>query len=368
MLSVLYYFSNIQTNMFQWQKYHFMDELAEHDCHFEIISPLDYGSIEEANEVLLKSIQEKQYDIFMTSYNEDYLEYDTIKAIKNAGVATLLFCPDNLVVPYNHKHIARYFDLVWLTSKETQYLFNRWKAKSIFLPYAANPHFLVPYSHDYEELRVGFIGTPHGSRISAINSFVDNGIPVTIHTSNTSTSNIGLRAKPVSYIKVLSRELRYPIGWKLAAAQIIDKLQKNAIHSNSPFYMLEPPVALRELAALNSKYALTLSFTNANSTGVLKHPVKIVNLRNFELPMSGAIQFCEYSHEMAEYFEDDKEIVMYRNAEEAIDKANYYLDPSKDMIRKNIREAARLRAERDHTWFNRFNRVFTEFGLQNHVR
>lgn len=368
MLNILYYFSNIQTNMFQWQKYHFIDELAEHDCYFDIFSPLEYGSKEEANEVLLKRIQEKKYDIFMTSYHEDYLEYETIEVIKKKGIATLLFCPDNLVVPYNHKKIARYFDLVWLTSRETKYLFDRWQAKSIFLPYAANPNHLKPVFHDKEELRVGFIGTPHGSRIKTINSLIDHSIPVTVHAFNRSTSNVGLRAKPDSYIKVLSKELRYPIGWKLAASQVIDKLQKNVIHSDSPFYKLEPPASLSELAAVNSKYALTLSFTNANSTGVLKHPVKIVNLRNFELPMSGAIQFCEFSNEMAEYFEEGKEIVMYRNEDEAIEKAKCYLDPSKDAVRRRMREEARQRAERDHTWFNRFNRVFVEFGLQNQVK
>lgn len=367
MLNILYYFSNIQTNMFQWQKYHFIDELEGHDCYFDILSPLEYGSKEEANEVLLERIQEKKYDIFMTSYHEDYLEYETIEVIKKKGIATLLFCPDNLVVPYNHKKIARYFDLVWLTSRETKYLFDRWQAKSIFLPYAANPNHLKPVFHDKEELRVGFIGTPHGSRIRTINSFIDHNIPVTVHTSKKLTSNIGLRARPDSYIKVLSKELRYPIGRRLAVAQIIDKFQKNIIHSDSPSYKLEPPANLSELSAVNSKYALTLSFTNANSTGVLKHPVKIVNLRNFELPMSGAIQFCEYSDEMAEYFEEDKEIVMYRNEDEAIEKAKYYLEPSKSMIRRKMREEARRRAEMDHTWFNRFNQVFEEFGLQSQV-
>ena len=83
--------------MFQWQKYHFMDELKEHDCYFEIISPLNYRNKEEANKKIQKLVQESKYDIFMTSYNEDYLEYETIITIKNAGVATLLFCPDNFV-------------------------------------------------------------------------------------------------------------------------------------------------------------------------------------------------------------------------------------------------------------------------------
>jgi spore maturation protein CgeB len=122
-------------------------------------------------------------------------------------------------------------------------------------------------------------------------------------------------------------------------------------------------VGLNLLSKTNSQYALTLSFTNANSTGVLRNPVKIVNLRNFELPMSGAIQFCEYSEEMSRYFEDEKEIVMYRSKEDFIDKARFYLDPNKASMRENIRKAARLRAEKDHTWHNRFQKIFNELGI-----
>lgn len=353
--------------MFQWQRYHIIDEMKRHDCQIEIISPLAYNTIELANEEIISKMSSGNYDMFMTCLTEQHLYKSTITRIKKYGFPTLLFCPDNLVAPYNHKTIAPLFDLVWLTSIETEYLFKRWNCKTLFLPYAANPYFLVPTMCNEEVMRVGFIGTPHGSRIMRINELLENKVPVTIHTRKenlSSDDSTFFKASLHDYAKNFIDFARYPIGRKLAKAAIIDKLSKRKILDIYNCLEVKDAVPLENLAELNGKYSLVLSFTDANSTGVLKNPVKIVNLRNFEIPMSGAIQFALYSDELASYFENDKEIVMGHTVQELVEKANYYLREDKQEIRKHIRLAARKRAENDHTWYNRFSRVFTELGIQ----
>ena len=175
--------------MFQWQKYHIVDEMKEHGIEIEICSPTEYESVEGANEEILRKISNGSYDLFMTCLTEKHLYCETLRDIRRKGVPTLLFCPDNLTAPYNHKSIAKEFDLVWLTAKETEYLFKRWGAKTIFLPYAANPNFLKPVEVNREVLRIGFIGTPHGSRIDRINTFLKNNIPVTVHTASSNLEN-----------------------------------------------------------------------------------------------------------------------------------------------------------------------------------
>ena len=46
-MNILYYFPNYDTFMFQWQKYHIIDELKEHNIQVEIINPFMYSSIDE---------------------------------------------------------------------------------------------------------------------------------------------------------------------------------------------------------------------------------------------------------------------------------------------------------------------------------
>ena len=111
---------------------------------------------------------------------------------------------------------------------------------------------------------------------------------------------------------------------------------------------------------LNVILAITMALTTtaARNTGVLRHPLSIVNLRSFEIPMSGGLQICQYTDEMAEYFEDGKEIVLYKTNDELIDKSKFYCSPNQESVRKKMREAARAKAVAHHTWYNRFAVVF----------
>lgn len=353
--------------MFQWQKYHIVDELATHDVFIDIFSPLDYENVNQANEMLLETLKSNKYSMFMTCLNETYLYVDTLSEIKKCGIPTLLFCPDNLTVPFNHKRIAPLFDLVWLTSFETEYLFKRWGAKTIFLPYAANPNFLLPVPAQNEILRVGFIGTPHGSRIDRINYLLNGGIPVTVHTAANHFDNKLIKAPVSSYLSKLVSYARYPIGRKLAIAAIRDKLGYRDLVDKQNCLELDATVPFESMSEVNGRYALVLSFTDANSTGVLKHPVPIVNLRNFEIPMSGAIQFTTYTDEIASYFEDGKEIVLCHNKDEYIEKARYYLRDDLYNLRNSIRTNARKRAVAEHTWYHRFTAIFGELCLRERI-
>lgn len=363
-MRILYYFRNLDTMIFQWQRFHIFDELKMHGIYIDVVSPTDFESIEEANQVLLAQAKLNRYDMFLTSFNEDFLEISTLSEIKKRGIPTVLFCPDNLTVPFRHQTIGRYFDLVWLTAKETEYLFRRWGCTTIFQPYAANPFFLKPHYVDSEICRVGFIGTPHGSRIDRINTLLSGQVPVTIHSAETSLNHKLIKEKPTKYLRVLADDMRFPIGRKLAVAAIKDKLFHREL--NDPYGILEKrdPVPLEQLSEANGRYALVLSLTDADSTGVLKKPVPIVNLRNFEIPMSGGIQFTTYSEELASYFEPDKEIVMANSKDEFIDKAVFYLKPENARVRKNIRLAARKRAVEEHTWYHRFGALFNALGIQ----
>lgn len=362
-MKILYYFKNLNTMMFQWQKYHIFDELRMHGVEIEVISPLDYPTIDEANAQLLKRAKGTHYDMFLTSFPEDVLYIDTLQEIKRLGIATVLFCPDNLTVPFRHKGIGKYFDLVWLTAQETEYLFKRWGCRTVFLPYAANPNFLKPVYGREEILRVGFVGTPHGSRIDRINTLIAGGVPVTIHSAQASVDTKLLKEKPSKYLDVLMDEMKYPIGRKLAAAAVRDKLFHRELNDPHGVMLREEPIQWENLAEMNCRYALVLSFTDAYSTGVLKHPVPIVNLRNFEIPMSGGIQYTTYTEELASYFEPDKEIILARNKEEYVDKAKFYLRPDNEKLRSEIRIAARKRAEAEHTWYARFSIIFELLNL-----
>lgn len=363
-MKILYFFACEESMMFQWQNIHIVNEMEHHHHEIQIFNPLSYESLDEANEKVVKTLMGSKYDLFMSCHHGGILYPDTVQKIRQAGIPTLNFRPDNLVIPFYDRKSAKCYDLVWLTSKETEYLYKRWGCNTVFMPYAANPFAFTPVNGQTEKERICFIGNPHGSRIDIINFLGDREVPVTVHTPKRQIAHKVFSAPVGNYGEVLIRNnLHYPIGLKLTMSAIKEKLGSREINTRNSYILIEDPVALTELSKTYSTYSLSLSFTDANSTGVLKKPVKIVNLRNFEIPMAGGLQITMYSPEIAQYFEDGKEIILAKSKDELADKAKYYLRPDHADLRREMKNNARKRAENEHTWNNRFEKAFQMLGI-----
>lgn len=169
-MNIFYFFKELQTPMYQWQRIHFFDELERNGHRIITFNPLDYPSIDEANEKLISAIKgTEDVDLFMNCDDSSVLYPGTMKEINKMGIPSLLICWDNLELPYKHKSIAPLFDMVWITSVETKYLFERWGCKNIiFQSFAANPYVFKPCWRKPIS-KVGFIGSPYGSRVNKLN-------------------------------------------------------------------------------------------------------------------------------------------------------------------------------------------------------
>lgn len=375
-MRILYFYPEvIGSNMFQWQRNHFINELTNNGCVIETFNPLLFNEPDEANEELLKLIKKHSFDLFISSIcHKGLLHIDTLQLIKKTGIPTMSIRWDNLVRPYGDKELSKYFDLLWLTSKETKNLYNSWGVNSFFAPYAANPSLFngnFPKSFDRA---VCFIGTPYGSRSKMLNTLTQANLTVKLHfgkplaVENQEDPQQSIKYNISDYdyspLRMVIDWLRYPEGRKLISGAIFNKLYKHTqLELNSQLVQL-PSIPPSKMAEHYSSYSLALASTSTNHTDVLREPLKIVNLRNFEIPMCGGLEICKYNPELAEYFEDDKEIIFYSSDDELIDKARYYTQKASDSEIMRMKTAARDRALRDHTWTNRFNKAFDMLGLK----
>lgn len=81
------------------------------------------------------------------------------------------------------------------------------------------------------------------------------------------------------------------------------------------------------------------------------------NLRLFEIPALGALELA--SHTSPEWLIEGKEIVTYKNAEDAARLVEYYLSHEKE--RKKIVQRGRERVFREHTFEKRFEKLLSSF-------
>ncbi len=87
-----------------------------------------------------------------------------------------------------------------------------------------------------------------------------------------------------------------------------------------------------------------------------------MHLRDFEIPMCGGLYCTDYSEELSEMFEPDKEVITCRGLQERIEKLRHYLGHPGQA--KAIRQAGLRRALRDHTYQKRFRDLFRKIGLR----
>lgn len=368
-MKILYFFAQYDTPMYLWQNTHIVDELKHHGIDIEVFNPLHFENLEQANEEVLTHLKKRKYDLFMTCETHKVCFCDTVEAVKTAGIPTLLYCFDSLMTPLNHKIIAPYFDVVMISQYDRKGVFASYNPNVIVSHYAANP-FFFQMKEMAENLSIGFPGTPYGSRMVEIKKLADAGIPLSLfYNAKTNIQAVSADAKGSLVklkddIRTACHLLRYEEGRKVISGAIVSKLKRSeSLNTGLPNVTVGGAVSLQETNDIYASHALALSVGVGRSTGYLKNPIQIVHLRNFEIPMSGGVQFCQYFEELSECFEENKEIIFYRTEEEMIDKAWFYLRPEQAKARTAIRQAARKRAEAEHTWFCRFSKAFDLLGL-----
>lgn len=368
-MKILYFYPEQDNYMFLWQRKHIVDELEHNGINLEIINPLLYNTFEEAYTVLMSKLKQGSYEIFLTC-DTQILHKQILSEIRSLGIPSVCFRPDNLLIPFIDKDWAKDFDLFWLTSVETSYLYKKWGARYIFLPYAANPYAFKPTSAKNIR-KIGFVGTPYGSRANMINNLLTGEVPIDVYCKKPIAEidegehfTTRMQPRDISTFTYLLNYISFAEGRRVLLGNLKNKIRKSILEEHSDFLNMKPKVPFLHMLDIYSGYALSLSSTSARNTGVLEKPLTVLNLRSFEIPMCGGLQFCRYCDELASYFEEDKEIVFYRSDEEMVDKAHYYLEKVPDETLSKMKHAARLRAEKEHSWTVRFNKIFQELGLK----
>lgn len=363
-LNILYYYAETGSLMTQWQRYHFLDELTRAGHLITFFNPLKYASLAEAYEQLITLIEKSsaRFDLFFNSSPDSLLSKDTVMKIRSLGLPSLLICFDNLHAPWIHRSLAPLFDLVWLTSRETTYLFKKWGCNTIFQPYAANPRLFKPEPGE-EIPGAVFIGTLYDDRVHRINQLTGAGINCTLFSDSLIScdkSQPGKKLTLSGMALTLLRLAAFDPGRRVAVGRILNKIHsgRNRLNRNDYLQIL-PSVPFEEVSRIYSNYQFSLNITELRDTFHLNPPVHKLHLRTFEIAMCGGLQMAHRVPELAGYFTDGAEIILCDSHEDFLTRARYWTRPDKASEREKIKRQARLRAEKEHTWSHRFQAVFT---------
>ncbi len=265
--------------------------------------------------------------------------------------------------------ISPAFDYCIVTERDAVPYYKSVGAQPVYLQLAANPHVYRPYkaSREYD---VTFVGQRYADRPIYVLHLLKNGVDVRVwgpgwtsdRTFGEQSLGIGVtwrylfRHPRASVFKLLNHA-----QGKLTATMDIPPWDERRLAK-----VAGPSVPQDELVKMYSRSKVSLGFSTCGGARYSdKNKIRQIHLRDFEAPMSGALHFVEYQDELHDFYEIGKEIICYTTREDLLDKVKYYLAHPAESER--VRQAGYERAQRDHTWVQRFEQLFRMIGLSEKV-
>jgi hypothetical protein len=110
----------------------------------------------------------------------------------------------------------------------------------------------------------------------------------------------------------------------------------------------------KKLSEDYNRYTIALNISQFSTDSYM-----LFNMRTFEAPCCGACLVTQRSPHLDEYFEFDKEVVVYDNPDELKQKTQWLLDNPE--ITREIAKAGEARVKRDHTYQARMRLVIDRY-------
>jgi hypothetical protein len=305
----------------------------------------------------------KPMSLFFAYLIDGMVDTGAIDEIRRTGVATCNFSCNNAHQFSLVDGLSKHFDYNLHAERDARDKFIAVEANPLWWPMASNPRYFRPFDVP-RSVAVSFVGANYGLRKRYIAHLLANRIDVHTWGPGWHLDARGRRGALVRRYTLLLRALRATSVERQARASsaIAEHDFDRALALRFPTNF-HPPCSDEELVLLYSRSHVSLGFLEVfdqhdPSATVMQH----LHLREFEAPMSGALYCTGYSDELAEFFEPDKEVLVYRSQHELLDKVRYYLAHPDDA--QKLRRAGRARALRDHTYRRRFETLFRELKLE----
>jgi spore maturation protein CgeB len=320
-------------------------DLSEHMKNLDPSDPRQQAFIEnhrpELEHALLEQLRrahrERPIDLFFSYFYSAICRPEVIREIRSLGILTMNWYCNASYQFHLIRELAPAYDYCLVPEKFRLEDYRAAGANPLYVQEAANPNTYHPVDvpRDYD---VTFVGMRYGDRAELVSRLCEAGVEIRVFGPGW----LEAQGRPS-----LLQRLRAALGVRDGSSRLPDRV-------------VNPPLSDEELVALYSRSKISLGFSSCGETHTDKRILQ-VRLRDFEAPMCGAFYMVEEMEELTEFFEPDKEIVFYKDADELVDKARFFLTHPDE--REKIRLAGHRRAVAEHTWQKRFSKVFESIGL-----
>ncbi len=304
---------------------------------------LKYGK-EKMNRMLLETVRKDRPDLcfFVFSYE---IGKETVREISKSGAVTYSWFSDDI---WRFESFSRYyaplFDYVSTTDYAAMDKYNAIHYKNAILTQFACNHFLYKPQKSKKNHNVTFIGQKYGSRGEIADAVEQKGF--------------GLEC--------------WGGGWpkgRVSQKEMIEIFSNSRININLSASSPSTKATLKDIAAIFLRKDMDRKIRAYGykewiprmMLRVKKQQRQQIKGRTFEISGCGGFQLSDYAEGLERYYDLNREIRIFNDANDLIKNIGYYLE--NDEERKKIALSGYRRTMKEHTYEKRFNRIFKEMKL-----
>ncbi len=324
----------------------FYDSLINNRRYQVLHFPFDKIMLEKGrdkmNKMLIETVSKEKPDICFFSLFTDEIKKETIREITNkSGTVTLnWFNDDHWRFDNYSKYWAPCFNWIVTTDSQAIQKYHKIGYKNVIKSQWACNHFLykplkLPKIYD-----VSFVGQPHSNRKKIIEKMKKAGVKIECWGRGWPNGKVPqekmIRIFSQSKINLNLTKSSSGNTLKSIAKIFLKRKKHKSIQIGNPRYWID------------------------NSKSLLGKKREQIKTRNFEIPGCKGFLVTGNADNLGDYYENDKEIIIYKNVNDLIERIGYYLKHDKE--RELIAQAGYERTLRNHTYEKRFNEIFNFIG------
>ncbi|XOB40747.1 MAG: glycosyltransferase [Candidatus Nealsonbacteria bacterium] len=334
---------------FSFEHYNFYDSLTKMDngrnqvVYFPFDEIIQKAGREKMNQQLLETVYQEKPDLCFFFLFEDEIKKEVIREIteKNRSITFNWFADDHWRFDNYSKYWIPYFNWMVTTDSKALAKYQNIGFNNVIKSQWACNYFLYKPLNLPKIYDVTFVSQPHGNRKKVVEKIKEAGIDIKCWGQGWPEGRISqeemIKIFSQSKINLNLTKSSGVMNWKTLAKIFLRRRHDASIRPCNPREWID------------------------NFKSILGRRREQIKGRNFEIPGCRGFLLTSGADNLAEYYRDGKEIVIYKDTKDLIDKIRYYL--IHDEEREAIAKVGYEKTLRDHTYEKRFNEIFKVIGL-----
>lgn len=290
-----------------------------HDVHFFYYDQWLHGDKKALQIELLAEAEKINPDLIFFALISDQFEFTTLDKLKSKYKTLNWFGDDQWRFENFTSKYAPYFTWCITTDSFALPKYKKLGIKNVILSQWAAIDRYKRYPSETYDYDVSFVGGSNSTRRWFIREFEKRGIKV-------ATFGFGWPSGPVTMEKLATIFQRSKINLNLSNSTTLD-IRYLLDNFKNPIVAYKSPKSASQIKA-----------------------------RNFEIPYYGGFQITDYTPTIENYFSIGREIICYRDVDEAAVLTKFYLE--NEDLRKKICDEGVTRSHKEHSYMARFQKIF----------